>query len=109
MDPLELLTRVPIRFLSRCRVPRDLASVTRIGREESLEGTGVDRQAIESVWDAAEAFYRTGITPALQLCIRHLGRVVLDRSLGHTRGNAPDDPPSSERVLATPSTPIKSC
>ncbi|MGI9590581.1 MAG: hypothetical protein ACR2P8_04375, partial [Myxococcota bacterium] len=78
MDPLELLTRAPLPFLSRCPIPADLGAVTSVGREESLEGTGVDRWAIDEVWSAAEAFYRTGVTPALQLCIRRRGRIVLN-------------------------------
>jgi CubicO group peptidase (beta-lactamase class C family) len=106
VDPLELLTRAPLRFLSRCRVPRDLASVTRVGHEESLEGTGVDRVAIDEVWSAAEALYRTGVTPALQLCIRRRSRIVLNRALGHARGNAPEDPEDAPKVAATPETPI---
>jgi CubicO group peptidase (beta-lactamase class C family) len=87
-------------------VPRDLASVTRIGHEESLAGTGVGPQAIDSVWQAAEAFYRTGITPALQLCIRRRSHIVLNRALGHARGNAPGDPAYGPKVQATPETPI---
>jgi CubicO group peptidase (beta-lactamase class C family) len=106
MDPFELLTHAPWPFLARCRVPEDLEAVTQVGREESLDGTGVDRWAIDEVWSAAEAFYRTGITPALQLCIRRRGRIVLNRALGHARGNAPDDPADAEKVPITIQTPI---
>lgn len=106
MDPLALLTRAPLPFLARCPVPQDLAAITHIGREEPLAGTGVDREAVESVWEATLAFYRTGITPALQLCIRRRGRIVLNRALGYARGNAPDDPPDGEKVLATSETPF---
>jgi CubicO group peptidase (beta-lactamase class C family) len=106
MDPLEILTRAPLPFLSRCRVAKDLAPLTHIGPEEPLDGTGVDREAIDSVWSAAEAFYRTGITPALQLCIRRRGRIVLNRALGHARGNAPEDPAEAEKVPVTTETPI---
>lgn len=89
-----------------CRVPDDLASVTSLGPEESLDGTGVDRDSIEVIWSAAEALYRTGVTPALQLCIWKSGRVVLNRALGHARGNAPGDSPDGPKVAATPTTPI---
>jgi CubicO group peptidase (beta-lactamase class C family) len=106
MDFLALLTHAPLPFLARCAVPEDLDSVTTFGREEPLEGTGVDEDAVESVWSAAEAFYRTGITPALQLCIRRRGRIVLNRAMGHARGNAPDDGPEVEKVLATCETPF---
>jgi CubicO group peptidase (beta-lactamase class C family) len=105
LDPLSLLGRSRLRFLSRCAVPRDLDSVTSLGPEDDLDGTGVDRDAIETVWSAARAFYRTGITPMLQLCIRRRGRVVLNRTLGHARGNAPGDDPDTRKTPATPATP----
>lgn len=106
MDLIEWIAQAPLPFLARCQIPADLEAVTRIGREDPLEGTGVDAEAIDEVWDAAKALYRTGVTPALQLCIRRRGRIVLNRSLGHARGNAPEDPEESEKVLATPETPI---
>lgn len=106
MDPLEWITRAPLPFLQRCRIPADLKTVTGRGREDSLAGTGVDAADVKAVWGAAEALYRTGTTPALQLCIRRRGRIVLNRSLGHARGNAPQDPQDAEKVLATTETPI---
>lgn len=106
MDVLSLLARAPIPWLARCRVPQDLASVTSTGLEDPLPDDRVDREAVESVWRAAEAFYRTGITPALQLCVRYRGQVVLNRSLGHARGNAPGDPNDAPKVPATPTTPM---
>ena len=56
------------------------------------------------MWRACVATYRTGLYPALALCIRRRGQVVLDRSLGHVRGNAPHDPADAHRVVATPRT-----
>ena len=106
MDPIEWIARAPLPFLARCRVPSDLDAVTRVGREDPLDGTGVDRDTIDAVWDAARALYRTGVTPALQLCIRRRGRIVLNRSLGHARGNAPGDAAEGVKILATPETPI---
>jgi CubicO group peptidase (beta-lactamase class C family) len=106
MDPLEWIARAPLPFLQRCRIPSDLETVTQRGREDPLGGAGVKPDAIEEIWSAAEALYRTGTTPALQLCIRRRGRIVLNRSLGHARGNAPGDSKNGPRVLATPETPI---
>ena len=34
------------------------------------------------------------------------GHVLLDRSIGHARGNGPQDPPTAEKVDATPDTPF---
>jgi CubicO group peptidase (beta-lactamase class C family) len=105
-DPIALIAQAPLPWLARCAVPEDLAEVSHIGEEETPIGGDVELEAIERIWRTAEALYRTGITPALQLCIRHRGRVVLDRTLGHARGNAPGDPPKGPKVLATGETPF---
>jgi CubicO group peptidase (beta-lactamase class C family) len=44
--------------------------------------------------------------PAIQLCLRHNGKVVLNRAIGHGWGNAPDDPPDAEKVPVTTATPF---
>lgn len=103
-DPLELVTRAPLPFLARCPVPRDVESVT--VRGEEAETRGEQREAVERVWRAALALYRTGVHPALQLCVRHRGEVVLSRAVGHARGNAPDDPPDAPKVPVRLDTPF---
>jgi CubicO group peptidase (beta-lactamase class C family) len=65
---------------------------------------GLDRKIIDAIWQQAMAAYRTGLYPALALCIRRRGKVVLDRSIGHVSGNAPHDPPDVHKVVATPQT-----
>jgi CubicO group peptidase (beta-lactamase class C family) len=65
---------------------------------------GLDRKIIDAIWQQAMAAYRTGLYPALALCIRRRGKVVLDRSIGHVSGNAPADPPDARKVVATPQT-----
>lgn len=105
MDPLELLTRFPTPFLARIRVPRDLDAVTRVGRE-TLRGTGVTHEARERVWEAVRALYRTGVHPAIQVCIRRRGRVVLHRALGHASGNGPEDPPRAPKTPVELDTPF---
>jgi CubicO group peptidase (beta-lactamase class C family) len=78
--------------------------VARVGTEDAPRAAGLEPGAVDAIWRACVAAYRTGLYPALALCIRRRGRVVLDRSLGHARGNAPFDPPDSPRVVATPRT-----
>jgi CubicO group peptidase (beta-lactamase class C family) len=58
------------------------------------------------MWRAGRDLYRSGVHPALQLCVRRHGEVVLDRAIGHARGNGPADNRDSERILATPDTPF---
>lgn len=71
----------------RIRVPRDLDSVTDIGAEDHGE---VDARAVERVWLAARSWYAAGMQPAIQVCVRQGGRVILNRAIGHARGNGPD-------------------
>jgi CubicO group peptidase (beta-lactamase class C family) len=91
--------------LNRVHIPRDLDSVTTVGEEAPDGGTiGVD--GVEGIWKAAQAMYRSGVHPAVQVCVRREGEVVLDRAIGHARGNGPDDPKITPKVAATPDTPM---
>jgi CubicO group peptidase (beta-lactamase class C family) len=74
------------------------------GNEVDPTLVGLDRKVIDAIWRAAIATYRTGLYPALALCVRRRGQVVFDRSLGHASGNAPTDPPDAPKVIATPRT-----
>ena len=46
---------------------------------------------IERIWGLVERLYRSGFYPAISLCVRRHGEVVLDRAIGHARGNGPSD------------------
>ncbi|MBV8787740.1 MAG: lipase LipE [Mycobacterium sp.] len=87
----------------KIRVPADLDSVTAIGEENH---TDIDSAAIERIWRAARHWYQAGLQPAIQLCIRHNGQVVLNRAIGHGWGNAPTDPPDAEQIPVTTDTPF---
>jgi len=78
--------------------------VTGIGAEVEPAAAGLTRDDVDAIWRAAVGAYESGLYPALQLCVRRRGVVVIDRSLGHLQGNAPDDPRDAHRVLATPRT-----
>lgn len=106
MDWLSLLT-LPGRPLARlCPVPEDLEAVTSIGSEVPSRDIGLSHGAVHRVWVAIENLYRSGLYPAVQVCIRRESQVVLHRSLGHARGNAPGAPASAEKRLATTATPF---
>jgi CubicO group peptidase (beta-lactamase class C family) len=87
----------------RITVPADLDAVTTIGEEEGGE---IPAAAAENIWSAARHWYRAGMQPAIQLCLRHNGRVVLNRAIGHAWGNGPDDPPGAELVGVSTQTPF---
>jgi CubicO group peptidase (beta-lactamase class C family) len=87
----------------RIRVPTDLDAVTAVGEEDH---SGVDARSIERIWHAARHWYQAGMHPAIQVCVRHNGNVVLNRAIGHGWGNAPTDPPDAEKIPVTTDTPF---
>lgn len=92
--------------LRRIKVPRDLASVTTVGEEEEPAAGGMTRDGIERIWGSVESLYRSGVHPAIQLCLRREGRVVIDRAIGHARGNGPGDPKDAAAERVTSDTPF---
>jgi CubicO group peptidase (beta-lactamase class C family) len=92
--------------LRRIAVPDVLESVTSFGPEDDPEAAGMSIVAVERIWKAAKLLYRSGVHPAVQVCVRRNGAVVLNRALGHARGGGPRDPDEAEKVLATPETPF---
>ncbi|HTX33091.1 MAG TPA: serine hydrolase domain-containing protein [Solirubrobacteraceae bacterium] len=92
--------------LRRIRLPDDLEAVTTIGAEEDPTAVGLEAPAVADIWKAAVDLYRSGVHPAVQVCVRRHGKVVLNRAIGHARGNGPNDTADAERVLASPATPF---
>jgi CubicO group peptidase (beta-lactamase class C family) len=87
----------------RIRVPADLDAVTELGDEDH---SGIDRAAVERIWQAVRYWYQAGMHPAIQLCLRHNGKIVLNRAIGHGWGNAPTDPPDAEKIPVRTDTPF---
>ena len=92
--------------MRRARIPKDLDAVTTVAAEESAAGVGLTQAGIDRIWEAVRSLYRSGIHPAIAVCIRRNGAVVLDRAIGHARGNGPGEAKSPDKVLATPETPF---
>lgn len=109
MDLIPTIPRLPFigdPLLRRIRIPKDLDQVTSIGEESTAEDGGVRAENVEAMWDAAVSWYRSGVHPAMQVCVRRNGEVILDRAIGHARGNGPQDGPEVEKVPATTETPF---
>jgi CubicO group peptidase (beta-lactamase class C family) len=106
VDALDLLMLPARPFKALCRVPQDLREVTVIGDETTPRDVAATPEGVRQVWAAAEAMYRTGLYPALQLCIRRHGSVVLHRALGHASGNGPTDPQDAPRTPVSLDTPF---
>src|SRR5881227_2941770 len=108
MPRIPSLPRVPVGPdpLRRIRIPDDLDSVVTVGAEADPADGGMDTEAVDRIWKAAVNLYRSGVHPAVQVCVRREGAVVLDRAIGHARGNGPREPADAKKVAATPDTPF---
>ena len=94
--------------LGRIKIPSDLDPVMTVGVEADPASAGLEPQQLDRIWGSARSLFRSGVHPAITLCIRRQGEVVLDRALGWARGNGPGDQRDAELapVLASPETPF---
>ncbi len=93
--------------LRRIHVAHDLGAVTTCSPEtRDLQALGMSERGVERIWAGVECLYRSGMYPAIALCVRRHGQVVLDRAIGHARGNGPTHGADAPRELATPQTPF---
>jgi CubicO group peptidase (beta-lactamase class C family) len=101
------LPSLPALF-PRARVPEDLDAVTRVRWEAEVapREVGVAPAARDRIWEATRRLYRSGIHPAIALCVRRDGGVLLDRTIGHARGNGPHDPPDAPKVVLSLDSPF---
>ena len=51
---------------------------------------GLLPEDIKAIWSSVTSLYKGGLHPSMALCIRRRGQVVLDRTIGHSHGNSPD-------------------
>jgi len=77
---------------------------TKSHRETDPRGVGLATQDVDAIWSAVVRFYKAGLHPAIALCIRRRGEIILDRAIGHARGNSPQDPEGTPLEKATPDT-----
>lgn len=86
-----------------------LADVAGADRESECvpHTAGMTPATVRNIWQHAGAAYRTGAYPALTLCVRRRGRIVLNRSLGYAHGGGPGETLGGADALpAQPQTPI---
>jgi CubicO group peptidase (beta-lactamase class C family) len=93
---------------TRVPVPRDLCEITSIDREGEMfpPSAGLAAEDVHEICNALQALYRSGAYPAVSLCLRRRGRVVLNRSIGHIYGGGPRDGRDAPRMLLTPDLPV---
>lgn len=89
------------------KTPEDLTTVTTVNRESEVDANtvGLTDSAVDNIWQDVEDVYRSGAFPAVTFCLRKRGQIVLNRALGHSRGNGPKES-SDNAVRALPETPV---
>jgi CubicO group peptidase (beta-lactamase class C family) len=78
--------------------PAEEVTSRNVEGEADPRAAGLERADVDAMWGTVERLYRTGLHPAIALCVRRRGRVVIDRAIGHLRGNAPGAPRYAARV-----------
>lgn len=68
--------------------------------EVDPRSVGLSREDVDEIWRSVVRLYRTRLHPAISLCVRRHGAIVLDRAIGHLHGNAPGAPPGEPAVRA---------
>ncbi len=96
----------PLGFIEHnIKVPNSLQGLTRIADNEvNPEWLGLTEHDRDVIWKCVKNLYRTGAYPAVSICIRRHGEILLNRSIGHAKGNGPGE--NGEKVVATPDTPF---
>ncbi len=107
--PLPTLVNNPISNLCsrNIYVPEDLSALTTFDPESEVDPRDVNmtQEGVDIIWQRLEDLYRSGITPGIGFCLRKKGQVVLDRTIGHAKGNGPGEKGVSKKLLTT-ETPI---
>lgn len=93
----------PWETLVKTAPPEEVTSVN-LAAEVPAKDVGMRPGDVDAIWRSVVRLYQSGLHPAISLCVRRRGQVVIDRAIGHTRGNAPHAPANAEKIRATPDT-----
>ncbi len=78
-------------LLNNIKVGNDLDAISHIG-EEDHTGTTEDYQKItDNIWRATQNLYKSAAHPAIFISVRHKGKHILNRAIGHARGELDSD------------------
>ena len=98
-----LLSRVQRRERLVRIFPPD--TVTTCAAECPPEQAGLRSEDVEAIWRSVVQYYEAGINPAIALCLRRRGKIVIDRAIGHACGNDDSDGDSDGTLVpAAPDT-----
>ena len=90
------------------RLPRALDQVTDIRHAEETDplDLGLPAKVPGDIWAAVEKLYTSRTMPGISLAIRHQGKILLNRAIGHARGNGPGDDETTPKTPMMADTPV---
>ncbi len=99
------LVRKQFHLANITQLPEDITHIDE--RQEVVpESVDVSAEGKAKIWQAAQHLYQTGTQPAISLCIRRKGKILLNRAIGYAYGNGPDDLKHDQQLAATADTPV---
>ena len=99
------LVRKQLHLANISQLPQDITDIDE--RQEVVpESVDVSAEGKAKIWQAVEMLYQTGTQPAISLCIRRKGKILLSRAIGYAYGNGPGDLKHDQQLPATVDTPI---
>ncbi len=108
---MTLIDSLKSKAFRTINVPDDLSLLISHGLPAETEPTnvGMTREGVAAIWASVEDLYRSGIYPGISFCLRKKGQVVINRAIGHSHGNGPQNgtgTPDTQKILMTPDTPV---
>ena len=88
---------MPLAMHVRAFPPDEVTSRNADAEVEPRTG-GLTQEGVDEIWKSVVRLYGTGLQPAIALCVRRRGLIVLDRAIGHLRGNSPGDVQDATRT-----------
>jgi CubicO group peptidase (beta-lactamase class C family) len=79
--------------------PEEVTSRNEEG-EVDPRSVGLSQADVDEIWRSVERLYGTRLHPAIALCVRRHGKIVVDRAIGHLHGNAPGARAEEPKVRA---------
>ena len=97
-----------LRLGNTIQLPESLPIVTTINQEDEVEpaSVGMTQDGVDAIWRSVEEIYKTATHPAISLCFRRQGQIILNRSIGYANGHKPNQKAESNARLMQPETPI---
>jgi len=95
------------KYFRTIEVPDDLSDITTIGPGETdpIESDMTEAD-VDAIWKSVEALYKTGVYPGISLSLRRQGNLIINRAIGHSHGNGPQDLENTAKRLMSPDTPV---